>query len=170
MRARTRIFFRSLFSMGSRLQQERAVKISALPRTCLSRYRGCNKTRAPSAATTWCWPDSDSGVLAAGMALRAPQKRQAGQPRPFFIQNTRTLNQYATSLRVILLRHRSTRRPRAKHASHGPVSLKQKAWQGWRLWLLLPEHAPSPCRTIGVIAGAAIFLARLHFFALTRLH
>ena len=63
---------------GQHLDACAGVKIWALPRTCIRRSRGCNIAAELRGSCDVVWPDSDSGVLAAGMALRGPQNARRG--------------------------------------------------------------------------------------------
>ena len=103
---------------GQHLDACAGVKIWALPRTCIRRSRAVILRPLAPRQLDVVWPRLRFRRLGRGDGSPRAPKRQAGQLRHVLIQNTRTLNQHATSLRVILLRHRSTRRPRAKHASH----------------------------------------------------
>ena len=112
--------------------------------TLCVRVRACNwgGSTIDGPSKTWPWPDPMafvSGAVVAGIRLREPKKPgEAGKgrvliqiPAPYFAMARRLL--------VICLRHRCTRRPRAKHASHeaGLSQAKTMAAKGWRLWLLL---------------------------------
>ena len=114
---------------GQHLDACAGVKIWALPRTCIRRSRAVILRPLAPRQLDVVWPRLRFRRLGRGDGSPRAPKRQAGQLRHVLIQNTRTLNQHATSLRVILLRHRSTRCPRANTLPTGPVSLKQKAWQ-----------------------------------------
>ena len=125
-------------------------------------------------------------MLLAKRGLRCPDSRLfrdlsspgrlSGRPktpgrakRRVFFQKHNPHDRAKRCLRVIRLKHRCTRRPRAKHASH-EAALISKHRQP-RLAVAACEHAktPSPCRTIGVESLAQPSFAALHFFAVTRL-
>ena len=137
-----------------------AVKISALPRTCIRRYRGCN-IRSEPPENHVALPRLSCGLFGRGDGSPRAHKTPGGARGRVFIQNTRTLKSHAPSPlsfvsappmpRVVL--GQNTRVPRGR--SHFTA-------QAAKLWLWLREHAtPSPCSVQSeIVAGAAINLAR----------
>ena len=67
------LFAHALLYRGSLPDSERVSNVCALPRTFMAIYRGCNIAAQSPSVPHRLGHDSVSG-LAAGMALRAPQK------------------------------------------------------------------------------------------------
>ena len=98
--------------------------------------------------------------------LSGRPKTPAGARRRLSIQTeTRTLAKDERCLLAIRPKHRCTRRPRAKHASHGALS-QRLAWLGCQAFALrlLSRARSIACRTIGLESLAQPSSGALAFF------